>query len=269
MRKQFLAFISIVSFYSATAQAVAEPFPGPSVVDTVTVHSEAMGKDIRCVVIKPVGADSLPVLYLLHGWSGNYSNWISKVPELKEWAAQFRMIIVCPDGAYSSWYFDSPTDPAFRYETFVGTEVPGFIDAHYPTLRRRTARAISGLSMGGHGALFLAFRHPLVFGAAGSMSGGLDLTTLKNKYDISKRLGDTVKYSSRYREYSVLNVIEKKPADSLAIIFDCGISDAFYKMNLAVHQKMMKLGIRHDYSERPGGHDWAYWKNSLKYQLLF
>jgi S-formylglutathione hydrolase FrmB len=241
----------------------------PAIADTITIRSSVMNKDIRCVVIRPETTDSLPVLYLLHGWSGNYSNWISKVPELKEWAAAYRMMIVCPDGAYSSWYFDSPVEPGSKYETYIGIEVPAFIDSHYAIKRGRTARAITGLSMGGHGALFIAFRHASGFGAAGSMSGGLDLTVLKNKYDISRRLGDTTKFAENYRDYSVLNVIEKKPSDSLAIIFDCGTSDAFYAMNVAVHQKMRRLGIAHDYTERPGGHDWQYWKNSLKYQLVF
>ena len=278
--RSLLTALIIVFYFSATAQTVAENFSGSpdsagtatdsvSIVDTVVIRSTAMGKDIRCVVIRPSTPDSLPVLYLLHGWSGNYSNWITKVPELAAWAAAYRIMIVCPDGNYSSWYFDSPVDRQSKYETYIGSELPVFIDAHYATIHDRHSRAITGLSMGGHGALFLAFRHARTFGAAGSMSGGLDLSAIKNKYDISKRLGDTVKLAANYRDYSVLNVIEKKPADSLAITFDCGLSDAFYTMNLAVHQKMIKLGIRHDYAERPGGHDWKYWKNSLKYQLVF
>ncbi|MET0634441.1 MAG: alpha/beta hydrolase family protein [Chitinophagaceae bacterium] len=240
-----------------------------STVDTITIRSKVMGKDLRCVVIRPQTDDSLPVLYLLHGYSGNYSNWINKVPELKSWASGYRMMIVCPDGGYSSWYFDSPVDSTSKYETYIGSEIPEYIDAHYATIRSRGSRAITGLSMGGHGALFLAFRHAVIFGGAGSMSGGLDLTTLKSKYEIVKRLGDTTRLEKNYADYSVLNVIDKKPSAPLAITFDCGISDAFYPMNLAVHHKMLRLGISHDYTERPGGHDWKYWKNSLKYQLVF
>jgi S-formylglutathione hydrolase FrmB len=81
------------------------------------------------------------------------------VPELKTYADEYKVLIVCPDGGNSSWYFDSPVDSTMKYETYIGKEVPDYIDAHYKTIKNRTARAITGLSMGGHGALFIAFRH--------------------------------------------------------------------------------------------------------------
>jgi len=67
----------------------------------------------------------------------------------------------------------------------------------------------------------------------------------------------------------VTTVIENKPAESLAIIIDCGYDDFFYTVNHALHEKMMQLKIAHDYIERPGKHDWNYWGNAVKYQLLF
>src|SRR5690606_6461822 len=100
------------------------------VVDTVSIHSDAMNKEIKCVVIQPGKEKALPgpfpVVYLLHGWSGNYSNWITLVPELKDYADEFGIMIVCPDGHFSSWYFDSPVDSAMRYETFIAKEVPAY-----------------------------------------------------------------------------------------------------------------------------------------------
>lgn len=75
----------------------------------------------------------------------------------------------------NSWYFDSPVDTAYRYETHISKEVVGFIDGHYRTRANKKYRAITGLSMGGHGALFIALRHSDIFGAAGSISGGVDL----------------------------------------------------------------------------------------------
>jgi S-formylglutathione hydrolase FrmB len=143
-------------------------------VDTVNIYSDAMHKDIKCVVVKPDSYENdnsqYPVVYLLHGYSGNYSNWITKVPKLKEEVDQLQLLIVCPDGNYSGWYLDSPIDPSMKYETYVAKEVPAYIDAHYHTIKDRKARAITGLSMGGHGALFVAFRHADFFGACGSMS---------------------------------------------------------------------------------------------------
>lgn len=244
-------------------------------VDTVVVYSNSMQKKINCVVIRPdaakqPGDKKWPTVYLLHGYSGSYNNWIRKVPALKDYADEWQLIIVCPDGDYSSWYFDSPVDASMKYETYIAKEVPAYIEAHYPAIRHANGRAISGLSMGGHGALFLAFRHPDIFGACGSMSGGVNLYPFSNKFDIAKRLGDTIRNRKNWDEYSVINVIEKKrPADSLAVIVDCGTDDFFYADNKALHQKMMKLKIPHDYIERGGTHNWDYWGNAVGYQLLF
>ncbi len=200
--------------------------------------------------------------------AGKYSNWIMKVPALKQYADEYNVMIVCPDGDYSSWYFDSPLDSSMRYETYIGKEVPDYIDAHYPTIKDRKARAITGLSMGGHGGLFLGFRHADIFGACGSMSGGVDLNSFRSN-GIMKIIGDTISHADNWKQYSVINVIEKYPKDSLAIIIDCGTEDFFYAINHALHEKMLRLKIPHDYIERPGKHNWDYWSNAVKYQLLF
>jgi S-formylglutathione hydrolase FrmB len=63
--------------------------------------------------------------------------------------------------------------------------------------------------------------------------------------------------------------MEKYPPDSIAVIVDCGVDDFLIEMSRAVHQKMMALKIPHDYIERPGKHDWNYWANAVRYQLLF
>jgi S-formylglutathione hydrolase FrmB len=191
------------------------------------------------------------------------------VPELAKYADQYKLMIVCPDGGYSSWYFDSPVDSAIRFETYIGKEVPDYIDAHYNTIRDRKGRAITGLSMGGHGGLFLAFRHPDEFGACGSMSGGVNLNSSRNKFDIVRRIGDTVNHADNWKKYSVINIIEAAPKQPLRIIFDCGTEDFFYADNHYLHEKMVKLKIPHDYIERPGQHNWAYWSNAVKYQLMF
>ena len=241
-------------------------------VDTVNIYSKAMKKDIKCVVIKPtIDQDKpipLPVVYLLHGWSGKYSNWITKVPELKRYADEYSLMIVCPDGDYASWYFDSPIDPSMQYETYISKEVPEYIDAHYPTIKDRRARAITGLSMGGHGGLFLGFRHADTFGGSGSMSGGVELHS-SARFDITKLLGDSTRQPDNWKKYSVMTVVENYPKDSLAIIIDCGTEDFFYPINHELHEKMLKLKIPHDYIERPGKHDWFYWGNAVKYQLMF
>jgi len=153
----FILFIFCVGTVSSAAT-----------VDTVSIYSTSMKKVLKCVVIKPDSykkrKNTFPAVYLLHGHGGWYANWIIRVPELKEYADQYQLMIVCPDGGYNSWYLDSPVDSTVRFETYVSKEVVNYIDAHYRTIKDRKARAITGLSMGGHGGLFLGFRHADIFG---------------------------------------------------------------------------------------------------------
>lgn len=242
-------------------------------VDTISIYSNAMHKEYKCVVIKPSLTQDetipLPTVYLLHGYGGWYGNWLVRVPALKEYADTYKLLIVCPDGGFGSWYLNSPVDSSMRFETYIAKEVPAYIDAHYPTIKDRNARAITGLSMGGHGGLFLGFRHAGTFGACGSMSGGVDLRPFPKNWELYKRLGDTLTHAENWKNYSVISIVEKKPSDSLAIIIDCGTEDFFYSVNQALHHKLLQLKIAHDYIIRPGKHDWAYWSNAVQYQLLY
>jgi len=242
-------------------------------IDTVSIYSNSMHKNIKAVVIKPSNYSknrrSFPTVYLLHGYSGNYGDWIRKVPTLQQLADEDKLLIVCPDGGFSSWYIDSPLDSNYRYETHVAEEVPAFIDAHYHTITDRKGRAISGLSMGGHGGLFIGYRHANKFGACGSMSGGVDLNYSIHKFDVAKRIGDKEHYPENWDKYSVIKVVDNYPKDSIAIIFDCGVDDFFYENNKELHKKLVALKVKHDYIERPGKHDWQYWSNAVEYQLYF
>lgn len=241
-------------------------------VDTVVTHSDAMHKDIKAVIITPdnyTKKDKFPVLYLLHGYSGCYSDWIKKVPAVASLADQYDCIIVCPDGAFASWYFDSPVLKDFKYETYITGELVPWVDQHYSTIENRDGRAITGLSMGGHGALYLAIRHQNLFGAVGSMSGCVDLVPFSKLFGISQVLGNYKDNPERWKENSVTNMLGKIKPGSLAIIFDCGYSDGFYPSNLAMHEKMVKMNIPHDFIVREGAHNWQYWSNSIVYQMLF
>lgn len=234
-----------------------------------------MGKTYKCVVIKPDSyhletgmKKKYPVVYLLHGYGGWYSNWVTRYPELINYADRHQFIIVCPEGK-DSWYIDSPVDPVMKFETYVGIEVPAYIDVHYRTVADRKGRAITGLSMGGHGGLYLGFRQSSTFGACGSMSGGVNLRPFPKNWQLVKRLGDTISNAENWEKYSVINVVEKYPNDSIAIIIDCGTEDFFFEVNRELHAKLEKLTIPHDYIERPGKHEWTYWKNAVQYQFLF
>lgn len=243
-------------------------------IDTLTIFSNSMQKSIKNVVIIPDAyqeSKELPVLYLLHGAYGDYSNWITKVPEIKEYANQYNMIIVCPDGNPFSWYFDSPIDKKFRYETYISKELITVIDEKYATIKSKKGRAITGLSMGGHGAFYLAFKHQDIFGAVGSMSGGMDLVRFANKknYELTKRLGDFKEFPNNWINNTIINMTDLVIGKDLKIYFDCGIDDFLYGTNIDLHKKLLSQNIPHDYTERPGAHSWEYWANSIKYHMVF
>ncbi len=242
-------------------------------VDTVIIYSNSMHKPIKCVVIKPDSyhnkKNHFPVVYLLHGFGGYFSDWIIKVPQLKKLADDNKILIVCPDGGFSSWYFDSPVDTTYKYETYVSSEVIKFIDKNFKTIADKNHRAITGLSMGGHGALFLALRHQDIFGAAGTMSGGVDLNESKNRFQIIKRIGDTISNAKNWHDLTVINLIENYTNTTLKILIDCGIKDIFINGNRQLHQKMLQLKIPHEYIERPGEHNWDYWGNAIAYHLFY
>ncbi len=244
-----------------------------SQVDTVMVVSKSMNKPIPNIVIIPDNYSTqnkkFSVLYLLHGAGGNYTNWITKVPRIKEYADKYNIIIVCPDGGLTSWYFDSPIDEKMKYETYLSKELIDAIDKKYNTSAKKSARAITGLSMGGHGAFYLAFKHQDVWGAAGSMSGGVDIRPFPNNWDLNKRLGSYSDHQEYWEKNTIINMVYKLNPDSLKLIFDCGMNDFFYDANKRLHEKLAERNIPHDYIERPGRHNWDYWSNSIKYQLLF
>ena len=248
-------------------------FAFASKVDTLVVVSQSMNKSIRNIVITPdsysTQKDSFSVLYLLHGATGDYTNWTSKVKSIKGYADEYNIIIVCPDGGRTSWYFDSPIDKQMTYETYISKELVSAIDRKYNTSATKSGRAITGLSMGGHGAFYLAFKHQDVWGAAGSMSGGLDIRPFPNNWDLVKRLGAYSEYKENWEENTVINMVHLLKGNNLKLIFDCGTNDFFYGVNKRLHIKLIERNIPHDYIERPGGHDWDYWSNAIKYQLVF
>lgn len=258
-----------LAFLSAFA-----PHSIASHVDTVHIYSDVMQREIPALVITPdrytsTDTTQYPVIYLLHGYSGNYLDWHDKASSFPPLADTHQVIIVCPDGGYNSWYIDSPIDDSSQYETHVGKEVVAYVDAHYRTVANRSGRAITGLSMGGHGALFLALRHPDTFGAAGSMSGGVDLTYDTQGWEIAEKLGRYEMYPLRWDSLSVVNLVQLQPPDRLAMIIDCGTEDFFFEINRQLHRTLLRQGIPHDYMVHSGGHRWDYWNKAVQYQLLF
>ncbi|WP_455496546.1 alpha/beta hydrolase [Coprobacter sp.] len=237
----------------------------------INVRSDIMEKDIPCVIIIPDDYNptvSYPVIYLLHGYGGNQNTWPNMKKDLSATATRDSIIFVCPNGE-NSWYWDSPINKNSQFETFVSKELISYIDKNYSTRNNSEGRAIAGLSMGGHGALWLAIRHQNTFGAAGSTSGGVDIRPFPENWDMKTQLGEYEHNQEVWNNHTVINQIDKLQNGKIAIIFDCGFQDFFFEVNNNLHAALLKKGIAHDYIVRPGAHDSQYWSNSIDYQILF
>lgn len=240
--------------------------------ETLNIATQLVPGVMNVTVITPDGyaADTrFPTVYLLNGYSGDNTDWTQKIqPRLGELADLYGMVMVMPDGR-DSWYWDSPVRGDMKMESFITKELVPYIDSHYPTDPQASKRAITGLSMGGHGALWLAMRHSDIFGNAGSMSGGVDIRPFKGKWKTSELLGDPAANASRYEQYTVMALVPALRPDQLNIIFDCGSDDFFAEVNDKLHKELLARKIPHDYTSRPGGHSRPYWANSILYHLLF
>ena len=152
-----------------------------SSVDTIAISSKVMNKSYKAVIVLPSAytksANQFPVLYLLHGGYGHFDDWIRKMPDstlLQRLSDQYNLIIVMPEGEIFSFYLNSEVNKGSQFETYITKEVIDKIDSNYRTIKDKKGRAITGLSMGGYGALYLSARHPDLFCAAGSMSGAFN-----------------------------------------------------------------------------------------------
>lgn len=256
-------------------------------VDTIDVASASMSRTLRAAVVLPetyrkARKQNFPVLYLLHGGTGSFRDWLTKTPDktlLHRLADQYNLIIVTPDGDPTSYYFDSPQLKTSQFETFISKELIDKIDNAYRTVREKKGRIIAGLSMGGHGAMFISSRHPDLYAAAGSMSGVMNINTATWKVpadfaksraeNFAKLLGPATTGDAPYPGYTMVTLADKLKANGLPLIFDIGVDDFLIEGNRDLHRQLVENKTPHDYTERPGAHTWDYWQNSLPYQMLF
>lgn len=262
-------------------------YSNAATVDTLDIQSPAMNKTYKAAVVLPASyaknkTTKYPVLYLLHGGSGHFRDWLTSTPDkmlVKNLADQYNLIIVMPEGETFGWYMDSPYDQTNKFETHIIKEVIPTIDNTYRTVQSKNGRVITGLSMGGHGAMYLSNRHPDMFCAVGTMSGAMDmnytkfrvnddfLKSLKDRFQ--KLLGSSDPTSEVFVNNSVINMTDAIKKNNLAVLIDCGVDDFLIEANRELHRRLVYNGMPHDYIERPGGHTWDYWQNALPYHVLF
>jgi putative tributyrin esterase len=273
MKRTIFVLFAILSFLISHA----------ATVDTVEIKSISMGRSLKAAVVMPKTYKdkkmSFPVLYLLHGAYGRFSDWHRKTTDnqlLHKMADTYNIIIVTPEGETFSFYLDSPDNTGSMFESHIIKEVIPYIDAQYRTIARKEGRAITGLSMGGHGALYLSTRHPELFAAAGSMSGAVDMGSLleRDSAEHIKGLMTTVFGKDNanvemYRRHAVIGMVDKMKDNNLPLIIDCGTEDYLLEANRELHRRLLYRKIPHEYTERPGAHTWEYWSAALPVHMQY
>jgi len=230
-----------------------------STLTEVRVPSACMNKDVPCSVVLPDAyakepVRRFPVVYMLHGAGGDHRSMPSD-GAIAGLVDRHGFIAVCPDGARTSWWIDSPVDPSMKYETFVSSELPAYVDAHYRTRAEKAGRAIMGGSMGGHGACWNGIRHRDVFGAIGNIFGGVDLRPFPRNWDLPKRLGTIEEHPGNWEKFSVVTLAPALRNGDVNLITVVGTGDFFLNVNRYFHDILSANKVEHYYLEARGPSD--------------
>lgn len=258
------------------ARAVTATTVAAARVETVRFESKLVGRMLPYNVVLPPLYDApgsravrYPVLYLLHGLSGDSGDWVSDRAHLAAHAAAYRFIIVTPEGR-DGWYTDSATVPAEKFETYILEELIPDVERRFRALTTRDARAVAGLSMGGYGALKFGVKYPERFALAASLSGAFDAATWDQndpnllafvKPSIGRAYGALDSPTRAANDLSKL--IEALPPERIAslpfLYLDCGTEDFLINSNRALSALLLKRKIPHEFRQLPGRHNWPYW----------
>lgn len=270
MKKILWAVLAALLFLPATAQ------------ELVVISSSALHADDSVLVFIPEqyadnysdrycveccgDPESVPALFLLHGWSGCYSNWADRC-DLQRVADSSGFIIICPDGFFDSWYVDA-IDPAdMQWRKFFDHELYPLMKDKYFLDPDKTF--ITGLSMGGHGAINLFLDDVSRFRAAGSMSGVLDLDHEKGRLGLERLLGPWTAGAKRYAEESAINRIGRAKDSGKLMLITCGYSDTLFGASLDFCERCKEEGVPYIGVFSPGVHSWKYWDYALRLHLWY
>ncbi|EHQ26831.1 alpha/beta hydrolase [Mucilaginibacter paludis] len=238
--------------------------------ETMVIHSPNLRANDTVWVYKPADYkpnEACPVVYLLHGHSGNYKSW-SGLVNLQALANLYHFLIVCPDGLKKSWYINSPNKDSTQYEDF-------FIRELMPAVAKKFAVQpqnifITGNSMGGYGAMYLFLRHPDLFKSAGSTSGVLNLRySAFHKTTIAYLLGAYSESNSLFDSYSPVNLLQNIAGKNKTFIFDTGTEDYLYITSKKFREKCDELKLKATYIAQPGAHTGSYWTKSIPQHFSF
>lgn len=262
MKKIIVMATLMLAFIQLNAQKLI-------VVDSQHLHCH----DSVLVFIPSQYADNymeskLPAVYLLHGFGGCYRNWADR-SDLQKASDRSGFIIICPDGFYNSWYVNDSNSDGMQYREFFHRELYPLMAMDFNLSAERTF--ITGLSMGGNGAMNLFLDDTSKFAAAGSMSGALDLydcSWLIDKW-ISKVLGPNTADNKRYVEESSVNRVALAKGTDKLLIVSCGYDDTLFPSSTKFVENCKKEGVPYIALFSPGVHSWTFWDYALQSHLWY
>ena len=210
--------------------------------------------------------ESIPALFLLHGWSGCYRDWSNKY-DIQQVADESGFMIICPDGFYDSWYVNANDPDKMQWRDFFDRELYPQIMEKYFLHPEKTF--ITGLSMGGHGAINLFLDDVSRFRAAGSMSGVLDLAYESGRLGLSELLGPYTPENPRHAEESAVNRVARAKDAGKLMVISCGYGDSLYGASRSFCEACKKEGVPYVEIYSPGTHSWKYWGYALRLHLWY
>lgn len=246
----------------------------------IELKSALLGRTISYRILYPVKyhyADKrelrFPVLYLLHGLTGNSNNWLEKT-RVALYATHYDLFIVMVEGS-NGWYTDSATIPADKYESYILSELIPDVEKRFRVSTLREGRAIAGLSMGGYGAIKFGLKHPGMFALAASMSGAFGAASWSEKElkdpgvirdSLLQAFGPANSPTRATNDIFKLarEVSAKKIAPLPHLYFDCGTEDFLFSNNRDLASLFVELKIPHEYRQLPGSHSWTYWDAQMQ-----
>lgn len=224
-------------------------------------NNDFFGADIHY----PKPGEKYPVLYLLHGFSADESDW-QRFSRIESYAQAKNIAVVMPDG-YNSFYENSPFGAG--YADYIAEELPAAMEAIFPISGERENRFIAGLSMGGGGTYKLALRFPEKYAAAASLSGGLNTRRSNSPSGVSSRSNEwrAFAYGKDFEyfvpEMSDLKLLLKSRVDEGAdlpkLYQCCGTEDFTYEANVEFRDYAKSLGVDLTWEEGPGAHNFDFW----------
>lgn len=278
-REFSLVFWLLVAFgVIAQAQNPAPPrIVFPTTTENHKLNSKLMAREMPYRIILPYdykkSPGNYPVVYLLHGLTGNFNNWTDKT-RLAEYASFCGCIIVTPEGE-NGWYTDSASAPNDRFESYIVQELIPEIDKKFRTRADRANRAIAGLSMGGYGALKFGLKYPATFALVGSFSGALGAASWSNKMlggrgaipeSIMKVFGADGSTTRLENDiFTMAREMTPEKTRSLPFIYlDCGTEDFLIQNNRDFAALLVEKKIPHEFRQLPGAHTWEFWNSQVQ-----